>query len=59
MKTGVGEERRRGRVVRAARLRCRKSPNGCEFEARLRHATNGKLSVNTAVNGYLFRVREG
>ena len=25
-----------------------------EFEAELRHATNGTLSVNPAVNGYLF-----
>ena len=31
-----------------------------EFEARLRHAATGKLlSVNPAVNGYLFRIREG
>ena len=30
-----------------------------EFEARLRHAAPGKLSVNPAVNGYLFRIREG
>ena len=59
MKTGVGGERRRGRVFRAARLRCRKSPSGCEFEAGLRHATTGKLSVNIAVNGYMFRIREG
>ena len=28
-------------------------------EARLRYATIGKLSVNPAVNGYLFRIREG
>ena len=31
-----------------------------EFEARLRHAATGKLSlVNPAENGYLFRIREG
>ena len=29
-----------------------------EFEAGLRHATTGKLSINPAVNGYLFRIRE-
>ena len=30
-----------------------------EFEAGLRHAATGKLSVNPAVNGYLFQIREG
>ena len=30
-----------------------------EFEAGLRRATTGKLSVNPAVNGYLFRIRKG
>ena len=30
-----------------------------EFEDRLRHAETGKLSVNPAENGYLFRIREG
>ena len=30
-----------------------------KFEAGLRHVTIGKLSVNPAVNGYLFRIREG
>ena len=30
-----------------------------EFKARLRHAGTGKLSVNPAENGYLFRIREG
>ena len=30
-----------------------------EFEAGLHHATTGKLSVNPAVNGYLFRIRKG
>ena len=31
-----------------------------EFEAGLRHATTGKLSLSTQqVNGYLFRIREG
>ena len=29
-----------------------------EFEARLRHAATGKLSL-PAENGYLFRIREG
>ena len=40
-------ERRHGRVVRAARLWCRKSPLGCEFEAGLRHGMTGKLSLST------------
>ena len=40
-------ERRRGRVVKAARLRRRKSPQGREFEAGLRHATTGQLSLST------------
>lgn len=36
---------------RAARLWCRKSSEGREFEAGLLHPTTGKLfSVNTAVN---------
>ena len=30
-----------------------------EFEAGLHHAMTGKLSVNPAVNGYLFQIREG
>ena len=33
-----------------------------EFEARLRHAATGKLSiyhVSPAENGHLFRIREG
>ena len=30
-----------------------------EFEARMHHAATGKLSVNPAENGYLFRIREG
>ena len=38
--------RRRGRVVRAVRLWCGKSPYR-EFEARLRHAATGKLSLST------------
>ena len=29
-----------------------------EFEALLHHVATGKLSVNPAVNGYLFRIRE-
>ena len=29
-----------------------------KFEAGLSHAATGKLSVNPAVNGYLFRIRE-
>ena len=29
-----------------------------ELEARLRNTATGKLSVNLAVNGYLFRIRE-
>ena len=40
-------ERRRSQVVRAARLWCRKSPQGREFEAELCHATTGKLSLST------------
>ena len=30
-----------------------------EFEAGLRHARTGKLPINPAVNGYLFRIRKG
>ena len=30
-------------MVTAALLRCRKSQQGCEFEAGLRHVTTGKL----------------
>ena len=52
-------ERRHGRVVRAARLWCRKSPEGCEFEDGLRHPTMKILSVNPAVNGHHFRIRKG
>ena len=40
-------EMRRGRLVRAVRLWCRKSQYCCEFEAGLRHATTGKLSLST------------
>ena len=32
---------------------------GRESEAGLHHAMTGKLSVNPAVNGYLFRIRAG
>ena len=39
-------ERRHSRVVRAAWLRCRKTPEGREFEAGLRYPTTGKLSSN-------------
>ena len=46
-------ERRRSRVVRAARLWGRKSPKGREIEPGM-HPTTGKLSVNLAVNGCLF-----
>ena len=46
------------RVVRAAWLWCRKSPEGHVSEAGLCHPTTGN-SVNPAVNGYLFRIREG
>ena len=42
-----GRERRRGQVVREARLWCKNSPYGCEFEAGLRHATTGKISLLT------------
>ena len=30
-----------------------------EFEAGLRNAATGKISVHPAVNGYLFRIRVG
>ena len=43
-------ERRRGRVVRAARLWCRKSP----YRVSSRLGCAMRLSVNPAVNGYLF-----
>ena len=48
-------------MVRAAWLWCRKLPEGCESEAELRHPTTGKLSVNTAINGYFLsqvRIRQ-
>ena len=48
-------ERRRGRVVRAARLWCRKSP----YRVSSRLGDWKTLSVNPAENGYLFRIREG
>ena len=48
---------RRSRVVRAARRQ--KVAVRCEFEAGLRHATTGKLSVNPAVKLDTFRIREG
>ena len=51
-------ERRRGRVVRAARLWCRKSPY--RVKSRLGSAMRRlENSVNQAENGYLFRIREG
>ena len=40
-------ERRHGRVVRAAWLWCRNSPQSHEFEAGLSHATTRKLSLST------------
>ena len=40
-------EWRRGRVVTAARSRCRKTSQGREFEAWLRHAPTRKLSLST------------
>ena len=30
-----------------------------EFETGLRHTETGKLSVNPAVNGYLYRIKAG
>ena len=41
------QERRRSRVFRAARLWCRKSLEGREFEAGLRHPTSGKFCLCT------------
>ena len=52
-------ERLCGRVVRAARLWCRKSPYGCEFEAGLCHAMIGKLSLSAQQLMGTFFVREG
>ena len=40
-------ERRHSRVVRAAWLWCRKSPEGGGLEAGLRHPTIRKLSLST------------
>ena len=40
-------ERRRIRVVGLARLWCRRSPEGREFEAGFRHPTNEKLIPST------------
>ena len=50
--------RRRGRVVKAARLWCRKSPYraSSRLGCAMRRLEN---SVNPAENGYLFRIREG
>ena len=53
-------EWRRNRVVKAAGLLCRKSPEGREFETGLRHPATEKLFVHPAVNIYIFfRIREG
>ena len=41
-------------MIRLAWLWCRKSPEGCEFEAGFHHLTTGKVSVSPAVNWYLF-----
>ena len=43
--TATWLERRRSRVVRAAWLWCRKSPEGREFKAGLCHPTTGKQSL--------------
>ena len=51
-------ERPRGQVVRAA-VMVQKVAVKRKFQAGLCHATTGKLSINPAVNGYLFRIREG
>ena len=40
-------QKRHGRVVRDARLWCRKSPEGHEFEPGLHHPATGKLSLST------------
>ena len=57
----VFEERLRGRLVRAARLWCRMSPLGREFEAGLCHAATGKLSLCQPSSKWIafFRIREG
>ena len=50
----------RGAMDRGARLWCKMSWEGREFKAGLHHPmTVETLSVNQAVNGYLFRFREG
>ena len=55
-----GRERRHGQVVRAARLWRRTSPYRVSLRLGfpMRQLENS-LSVNPAVNGYLFRIREG
>ena len=55
----IRSERRRYRVVRAAWLWDRNPTEVREFVAGIGHPTTGKVSVNQAVNGYLFRIREG
>ena len=47
-------ERRRSRVVRAVQKVVVRS-----FEAGLCHANWKALSVNLAINGYFFRIKEG
>ena len=49
------QKKRCGRVVRAAQLWCRKSCKVVSREAGLCHVT----TVDPAVNGYLFQIREG
>ena len=44
---------------RAARLRCRKSPEGPEFEAGHRHPRTGKLCQLSSKRVPFFRIREG
>ena len=46
-------------MVRVARLWSRKLPEGCEFKAGVLSENLKTLSVNPAVNGHLFQIREG
>ena len=47
MSAEIMSEKRRDRVVREARLSCRKSLEGREFAAHHRHPTTGTLSMST------------
>ena len=51
----------RNRVVNDALIWCRELPEGCQIRPRIHHPSDDwkALPVHSAVNGYLFRIREG